>query len=135
MLRSLVPVRFKGLLMARACESKLAWRRNPPSGNGLLSFHVSRFCDTRFISTSGTMLFGNGVLFPGGRIARDAPGFASRGYQRFPGCRNSEKSPPRIASVGTEPRAGVARLSRRASQLKSQNVLSRFNGPETTVPY
>src|SRR5262245_13362068 len=108
---------------------------NPPSGNGLLSFQVSRFLDTWLMMVDGMTLFGKGVLLPGRRMARLTAGLASLGYQRLPGWRISEKSPARMASVGTDASAGVARRSRRASQLNSQNVFSRTIGPDSTVPY
>src|SRR5207244_5617833 len=107
----------------------------PPCGKGLFSFQVSRLFETRLIRLVGIMLLGNGAVSPGARIARVAVGLASPGYQRLRGSRNSEKSPPRIATVGTDASAGVARRSRRASQLNSQKVLSRTMGPDATAPY
>src|SRR5262245_38059229 len=108
---------------------------NPPSGNGLVSFHVRIFRDTWRIRLGGIILPGRGALLPGGRMARDAAGFASFGYQRLRGSRISEKSPERMAKVGTAPVEGVARRSRRASQFTSQKGLSFLTGPEATAPY
>ena len=73
------------------------------------------FNETGLMRLRGIMLLGNGAVSPGNRIARVAAGLASRGYQRFPGIRISERSPERIAIVGTVVREGVPLRSRRPS--------------------
>ena len=106
----------------------------PASGNGLRSFHVSRFCETLLIRFAGITLLGNGAVLPGSRIARVVPGVVSRGTSDSRAGAFGEIA-DRMAKVGTDASAGVLRRSSRASQLNSQNVLSRTTGPESTVPY
>src|SRR5260221_2226744 len=121
--------------MALACASTFGYAMNPPCANGLVGFQVRRFFEGVGIRLAGMMLLGKGAALPGARMARVTAGLASEGYQRLPRCRISDKSPARMSSVGTEVTAGVARLSSRASQLNSQNVLFRMTGPDTTPPY
>src|SRR5262249_43059331 len=111
----LFPPRLLVLFWANAWGSRLGYAMNPPFGKGLVSFQVRMFFDTGLRRLGGMMLFGNGTLFPGKRMARAAAGFASLGYQRFPGWMISEKSPWRMAKVGTVVTLGVARRSRRPS--------------------
>src|SRR5258708_32752727 len=132
MFKSSVPNRLIGLWIALARASLLGYGRNPPCGNKALSFQTSRFCETRLMSDAGMIFPGNGAAAPGYPMVR---GVLSDGYHRLPGCSNSEKSPLRMASVGTEVELGVPLLSRRASQLKSQKVRSLRMGPDATTPY
>src|SRR5437879_4150358 len=106
---------------------------NPPPGNGLVAFQVRTLFDTGLIMLDGMMLLGNGVLLPGKVIARVTAGLLSLGYQRFPRCTISEKSPWRMASVGTLLRFGVARTSRRPSYLNLQKVLFLISCTESTA--
>src|SRR5689334_378005 len=130
----LLPARLFVLFWAAACASMLGYAMNPPSGNGLVLAELRIAFDTGLTRLGGMMLFGNGVLLPGKRMARVTVGLASLGYQRFPGRMISEKSPRRIADVGTVITLGVARRSRRPSKLNSQKVLSLIIGPEMTPP-
>ncbi len=130
----LLLARLSVLFWANAWASMLGYARNPPPGNGLVFFQVRMLFDTGLIRLGGMILLGNGVLLPGKRMARVTVGLGSLGYQRFSGRMISERSPWRIAKVGTVATLGVARRSRRPSKLNSQKVLSLIIGPESTPP-
>src|SRR5260370_2879855 len=132
MLKSSVPNRLIGLWIEIAQASVLGYGKNPPCGNKALSFQVSKFCETRLMIEAGMILPGNGAGLPGYPMVR---GVLSPGYHRLPGCNSSEKSPLRMARVGTEVEFGVPLLSRRASHFKSPNVPSPRICPGAPTPY
>src|SRR5260370_38241850 len=102
----------------------LGYAMNPPPGNGLVAFQVRTLFDTGLIMLGEMILLGNGVLLPGKVIARVTAGLLSLGYQRFPGCTISEKSPSRMARGGRMLRVRFSRHWRRTSEVNVREIWS-----------